>query len=116
MWVLFAPMPDPAPFALSYEIAVARGAKTEAEHFPTVLVMPPAGESFVEPSAEALAHGFELCVAAVRSLDPETAHMAITPNGQPQPVPLDELRTRRAPDFEEAGWRVWIEWNAAADG
>lgn len=103
-------MSSPVHHAFAYKVALARNPKTEAEYFPTLIVIPPAGDPAAAPTPEMVAHGFSLGVDAIRNLDPETERYVVTPIGTHQQRCVDVGKHNAVPELERDGWRVFIDW------
>lgn len=97
-------------FAYVYKAALSRNAKTEAEYFPTLYVIPSATKTAGSSDAQLVAYGFSLAMEALRKIDPEIGRMTVTPIGDPTSATFHEPEGAE-PALIKNGWKVYIDWN-----
>lgn len=97
-------------FAFVYKAELARNAKTEAEYFATLHVIPSATKAFGPSDAQLVDYGFSLAMEAIRGLDPEMGSMAVTPIGDPGFTTFHETGDL-VPALRKNGWTVYIDWS-----
>lgn len=98
------------PTASRYEASITREGENEPSAAPSIVVIRP-DTLPLEPEASLLAHGFAVAEKAIRSLDHTIPYTDISAIGTPEPVEIDESFDDYHPDYEESGWRAFIEWN-----
>jgi hypothetical protein len=104
------PPPGMGKFAFVYRVALARNAKTEAEYFATIHVIPSSTKAFGPADVQLSAYGYGLGIQAIRDMDPEMDRMTITALGEPGFAMIPESHAS-VPALRKNGWQVFIDWD-----
>lgn len=108
-------MSEPFDRAVIYKLALSRPEETEPGIFPTAIIFP-APDDLESMTAPAIyARGWQIIERGLRNLSPRSVYTVVSPVGTPEPIDIGGGFEDFHPEFEEAGWRVFINWEPAID-